>query len=110
MAGGGCSVLDGHPSLDERYAIGWCERCTPIPTLDPRRPDQKKRGTVVLARDTDEVRAAIARRDQLTRDRKLVKKVATGDAPDGARGDAMRAEAVAIQQRWNAEAEARRSV
>lgn len=110
--GGACSVLDGHPSLDDRFAIGWCDRCTPLPTLDPRRPhDQKKRGTIVLARDSDQVREEIARRDQLIRDRKLVEQVfgRSGKVPDGPRGDAMRAEATRIRQRWAAEAAARRS-
>lgn len=110
--GGGCSVLDGHPSLDDRFAIGWCDRCTPLPSFDPARPNAtKKRGTVPLARDSEKVRAEIARRDQLTRERKLVELVAKGSnkIPDGPRGDAMRAEARAVQQRWDAEALARRS-
>lgn len=31
------SVSDAHPSLDERYAIGHCDRCTPVPVPPAQR-------------------------------------------------------------------------
>lgn len=98
-------MLEGRPSLDDRFAVGWCPRCTPLPRQDPQRPNlNKKRGTVVLAQDTEATRAGIAERERRKAEAKLVERVTTNKTDNKTEI----AQAHAIRQRWAAEAAARR--
>src|SRR5258706_14443284 len=97
-AGSDVKVLEGRPSIDERFAVGWCDRCTPRPVWDPKKPGQTKplvRGTVPLALDPPANRESIAERDRTTREKKLVEKALSGAIMP----DADRERAVEIRRR-----------
>jgi hypothetical protein len=114
----GCGLSDdvvaslGRPSLDDRYAVGWCPRCAPLPPpddpTDARRRERKRRPpakTVALVRgdawDPRVLRERLAREA----DRRLFERVHAGDAR---LTDADRARAAELRARWDAEAAARR--
>lgn len=83
--GGQVQANRARPSIDDRFAIGWCKDC------------DKER---TLARDDNRTRRQLAERDQAAKDRRLVARVRRGDVPAGERGEAMVAEAAAIKRRW----------
>lgn len=84
--GGAVHVNAGRPSIDPRFAIGRCDTCDTVRTL---------------IADDDLGRRQIAERDQRNREKRLVARVRRGDYPKGPKGDAMVAEAAAIQERWH---------
>lgn len=106
--GSNVQVSAARPSIDDRFAVGYCDRCTPEPLFDPRTQKYKPvvRATVALAPDSDKTRDAINARDRAVAERKLVEKALAGDAR---LTQAQRDEAAAIRRRWDSEAEARRS-
>jgi hypothetical protein len=102
----------GRPSLDDRYAVGWCPRCAPLPPPDDpteaRRPERKRRPpakTVALVHPDAWDPDAFAARRQREADRRLIERVHAGDAR---LTDADRQRAAELRARWDAEAAARR--
>lgn len=47
--GGQVTVLEGHPSIDDRFAVGWCD-CAPQPVDNNPRHRTPTRPTVQLIR------------------------------------------------------------
>jgi hypothetical protein len=99
--GAAVKVNEASPSLDERYAVGFCDRCTPEPVFDPRTKRTKPltRSTVPLVRGPDTAHRIVAERARLRRERQIIAK---------AKNDAEHEQRAAILARYAAEAEARR--
>lgn len=105
--GGSVEPVASRPSLDDRYAVGHCARCTPRPKLVNGKMRPAVRSTVALVRadlyDDDRARAAARHR----RERTVVRRAA--GLTKGRPSDADLAESRRIHARWDAEAEERRA-
>lgn len=99
--GGDATPAISRPSLDDRYAPGFCDRCTP----DPGPPDPRKkrapRPSVALVRADKWDPDLLRQRREREAEERLVR-----DYRDGNLGDDKKAQtrAVAILARWEAEA------
>ena len=81
----GCSLRDteinrARPSLDDRYAVGYCDHCTPIPVprKDPRHPGTwivRERKLIDLVHPSVWNQEAFEHRVQLEVNRRLAKRL-----------------------------------
>lgn len=112
--GGSVSVSEARPSLDDRYAVGFCERCTPEVSWTAAREAREKRSRPALRPTVPLIRAHLfdpTKVDQEARrraERRLVAKVVSGKNRGGPPTAVEQRQAAEIQARWDREAEARR--
>jgi hypothetical protein len=95
--------IEARPSIDDRYAVGYCIRCSPIPMIDPNDHTKTKplnRKTVQLVRSDVWDLAVLERRRQLARQRRLFNGKRLDDKDD--------AERLELRRRWDREAAERR--
>lgn len=104
---------EARPSVDDRYAVGFCVRCAPFPKAQTddlrrkRKPNPPR--TVALIRRSLYDPSLLAEVDRLAAEKAIVERAF--DRRNGKRiptdGDVERGQA--ILARWEAEAEARRA-
>lgn len=92
--GGAVEVNPAKPSIDERFAIGRCQKCDAEKLLGE--------ANRTLLRDDAQAQRELDERDVAARERRLVARWRRGDLPEGEAGKQMAAEAKAIQERWAA--------
>ena len=108
-ADGIVTVSQAKPSLDDRYAVGYCGNCAPVPppvdpTLArPRRPSPPR--TVTLVRSDKWDPETLRRRRDAVADERLLKRYLVGKVDS----DSERKRAHELLVRYDAEAAARRA-
>lgn len=77
-------AIPSRPSLDSRYATGYCEKCTPKPRQpkDPKRAP-RERATVQLVATSAFDESAFAKRREFQRRVRLVDRLARGKLKEG---------------------------
>lgn len=104
----GARVAETRPSLDDRYAVGFCPKCAPPPSrseaLNINRP--VRRPTVQLIRDDLWDASELARRDQAEADRKLLRDFGEADEDGRIRGTAREGRDGVIRSRFVTEKQA----
>ncbi len=101
----GAKLNEARPSVDDRYAIGYCESCCPLPVIDPndhQKTKPRNRRVVQLVRSDLWSPDLLAERRRQARIRQLF----NGKGP---RSAADIEEMAAIRRQWESDAEARRS-
>jgi len=110
MAGG--FVLEGRPSLDERYAVGYCAgSCTPEQVIDPatRKLKPRERATVALVRNQDWDPDLLRRRREADEEARFCRDFAAGKFKGRAQEEAAGKRMSELRARWAREAAERRS-
>ncbi len=101
------TVLEGRPSIDDRYAVGYCVSCNPMPVNDPKDPKLTKprnRSTSALVRQDVWDPELLRKRREREAEARLLTQFRNGKL----RSDADKDRAAAVIARYAAEARDRR--